>query len=276
MRRLLPVALAVSLLAPVVARAQEDCQGCKDHPQIQRFPGFTLSEATENDFNSANFTVADEKEVAKEGHYWNLRYEHKEGAKTPSCLEVLRNYENAFKKGGGRLQWKASDSCTGTLSMPLGQSERWMNLKIWNNGTLIVLEIIEVAPMEQKVEVSASEMLDALNREGFIMLHGILFETGKDAIQPESEPLLAEVVKLLADNPGLALSVEGHTDNVGEAKANQLLSQRRADSVMKYLVGKGVDAKRLSAKGWGDSKPVADNRTDPGRAQNRRVELVKK
>ena len=274
--RLLSLAFAVSMLIPIATFAQDDCEGCKDHPQIQRFPGFALTEALENDFNSVNFTMPGEKEVTKEGHYLKLRYDLKEGAKRPSCVEILRNYENAFKKGAGSLRWRAEDSCLGTLSMPVGKTERWMNLGVWNGGTVISLEIIEVAAMEQKVEVSASEMLDALNRDGFIKLHGILFDTGKDTIKPESEPLLAEVVRLLTDNEDLKISIEGHTDNVGQAKANQILSQKRAESVEKYLVGKGVDAKRLSSKGWGDSAPVADNRTEDGRAQNRRVEMVKK
>jgi OmpA-OmpF porin, OOP family len=125
-------------------------------------------------------------------------------------------------------------------------------------------------------EVSAAEMLEALNKDGSVKLHGILFDTGNDTIKPESEPILAEVVTLLTGDVDLKLSVEGHTDNVGQAQANQVLSQRRAENVVKYLVGKGVDPKRVSAKGWGDTVSVADNRTEDGRALNRRVELVKK
>lgn len=129
--------------------------------------------------------------------------------------------------------------------------------------------------MEQKVEMSASEMMDALNKDGFLALYGILFDTGKDTIKSESEPVLTEIVSLLTNNASLKLSVEGHTDSAGNAKFNETLSQKRADSVKKWLVGKGVDAKRLQTKGWGDTKPVAD-RTEDGKAKNRRVELVKK
>lgn len=276
MRTLLPWA-ATLCLVPATTLAQDDCEGCKDHPQVQRFPGFYLYQATENDFNSISFTVADGKEVQKEGKYWRLVYGKREGAKTPSCVETTRNYENAFKKGGGKLVWRDSYWCGATLFMPLGKSERWMNLynNVSGNGEM-TFEIIEVAQMEQKVEVSAADMLEALNKSGFVALHGIFFDTGKDVIKPESEPLLAEVLKLLGDNADLKLSVEGHTDNQGNPKSNQALSQKRAESVAKYLTGKGVDAKRLSSKGWGDTKPVGDNRTEDGRAQNRRVELVKK
>lgn len=272
LRFLCPMAV---LLASARAFAQADCEGCKDHPQVPRWPGFYLAQATENDFNSVAFRISNEQEVQKEGKHWNLVYRLKDGAKLPSCVEVTRNYENAFKKGGGKLLWNFN-WCEATLSMPLGKSERWM--RIDNNtagNNAIGMEIVEVAAMEQKVEVSASEMLEALNKSGFVALHGILFDTGKDVIKPESEPLLAEVVKLLGDNADLKLSIEGHTDNEGNPKSNLTLSQKRADSVKTYLVRKGVNQSRLKSKGWGDTKPVADNRTEAGRAQNRRVELVK-
>jgi outer membrane protein OmpA-like peptidoglycan-associated protein len=242
---------------------------------VARFPGFVIESAEQNDFNSVEFTVGEDT-VTKEGKYWLLHYQLKEGAKVPSRVELVRNYEAAFKKSGGKLESHDSGYDNATVSMPLGKSQRWMNVSITNGQTSYSLAIIEVAAMEQKVEVSASEMLDALNRDGFIALYGVLFDTGKDVIKAESEPLLAEIVKLLKDNAGLKLSVEGHTDNVGNAKANQALSQKRAESVKKFLAGKGIDAKRLETKGWGDGKPVSDNRTDAGRAKNRRVELVKK
>jgi outer membrane protein OmpA-like peptidoglycan-associated protein len=272
-RSLLVVASLMFWSSP--ALAEDDCEGCKDHPQIARFPGFFLEAAEQNDFNSVEFRVG-ETSVTKEGKYWSLKYVQKEGAKTPSAVEVVRNYENAFKKGGGKLMWKEEGWTPATVMMPVGKSERWMAISLFNAQTVIQLDIIEVAAMEQKVEVSASEMMNALERDGFIALYGILFDTGKDAIKPESEPLLAEIVTLLKDNAALKLSVEGHTDNMGNAKANQVLSQKRAESVKKFLVGKGVDGKRLATKGQGDTKPVADNRAEAGRAKNRRVELVKK
>jgi outer membrane protein OmpA-like peptidoglycan-associated protein len=86
---------------------------------------------------------------------------------------------------------------------------------------------------------------------------------------------VAEVVKLLKSDPTLHLSVEGHTDNVGSASSNQKLSEERAHSVMTALVAQGVDAKRLTFKGFGASHPVSDNATEAGKAENRRVELVK-
>ncbi len=80
---------------------------------------------------------------------------------------------------------------------------------------------------------------------------------------------------MLTEHPDLSLTIEGHTDNVGDAQANLALSAKRADAVKAYLVGKGVGAERLTTKGLGASKPAAPNTTAEGRQQNRRVELVK-
>jgi outer membrane protein OmpA-like peptidoglycan-associated protein len=111
---------------------------------------------------------------------------------------------------------------------------------------------------------------------GRARLYGILFDTDSARIRPESQPTLDEVGRLLASEPKWALTIEGHTDATGTPAHNQTLSEQRADSVKAYLVGKGVDAKRLNTVGFGQSKPVADNATELGRAQNRRVELVRK
>ncbi|MBC8084221.1 MAG: OmpA family protein [Hymenobacter sp.] len=101
------------------------------------------------------------------------------------------------------------------------------------------------------------------------------FDTDQATIRPESEPTLAEVVTLLRQNPALRLAVQGHTDNAGTPAHNQQLSEGRAAAVVASLTGAGIAAGRLEAAGFGQSKPVADNATEAGKAQNRRVELVK-
>lgn len=104
-------------------------------------------------------------------------------------------------------------------------------------------------------------------------LQGIQFETGKDIIRSSSFPILNNVVKVMNENPEYKLSIEGHTDNVGDPAKNLDLSNRRANAVMKYLTGKKIDASRLRAKGFGDTTPVDTNATPAGRAKNRRVEF---
>jgi outer membrane protein OmpA-like peptidoglycan-associated protein len=272
----LAILLFSFLLLPLAVLAQEDEEGTKDHPDIPRMPGYYILSSSEKEFAPIEFPLEGDKAVTKEGRYLRIEYRLKEDQKDPGATAVVRNYQNAFQKKGGKVLYKYDDgsSAETTLSMPLGKSERWMMVRAGSGA--YDLEIVEVKAMEQKVEVSASEMLDALNKDGFIALQGILFDTGKDTIKPESEPLLAEIVTLMKSNPGLKISIEGHTDNVGQPKMNQQLSQKRADSVKKWLVKNGVEAGRLLTKGWGDTKPIADNRTEDGRAKNRRVELVKK
>lgn len=270
--------LLALLLAPLVAFAQEDEEGTKDHPDIPRFPGFYIFGSSMQEFNGFDFWVDNDGNTKnKEGKYWHHDYSLKEGAKQPGPVELTRNFENAAKKRGGKVIYKYSDTTTAhlTVTIPLGKSERWLQIMAHDRGTSYSQDIVDVQAMQQQIEMDASTMLEALNKDGFVALHGILFDTGKDTITPESEPMLKEIVTLLEQNAALALSVEGHTDDVGDAKANKTLSEKRAASVKRWLVAKGVKAARLATKGWGSTRPVADNRTDDGRAANRRVELVK-
>ena len=102
----------------------------------------------------------------------------------------------------------------------------------------------------------------------------ILFATDSDKLLPESSAILDEVASVMDQNARLRVRVEGHTDNTGDKGHNQDLSTRRAASVKAYLVGKGVADARLESLGCGQGTPVADNATDDGRQQNRRVEFV--
>jgi OOP family OmpA-OmpF porin len=101
----------------------------------------------------------------------------------------------------------------------------------------------------------------------------IFFATGSDKLLPQSSKSLTEVAKIMSDNPSLKLSIDGYTDNTGDAAKNVALSQKRADAVKAFLVNNKVEAAHLTAAGHGSDKPLADNKTAAGRAQNRRVEL---
>jgi OOP family OmpA-OmpF porin len=106
------------------------------------------------------------------------------------------------------------------------------------------------------------------------IMQQIHFEFDKDKIKPESFPILDAVSDILVQNPKIRLEIQGHTDNKGSAVYNKKLSDRRAAAVLKYLVAKGIDAGRLTSFGYGLERPIADNKTDQGRALNRRVQFV--
>ena len=119
------------------------------------------------------------------------------------------------------------------------------------------------------------DVKSALDTDGKIITHGILFDTGKDVIKAESLPTLKMILGILNDDPELMFSIEGHTDNQGNKGINQPLSEKRAAAVKKWLVGKDIEPARLKTKGFGDTKSLESNKTPEGRANNRRVEFVK-
>jgi outer membrane protein OmpA-like peptidoglycan-associated protein len=127
-----------------------------------------------------------------------------------------------------------------------------------------------------RVNAGGRELYDALSADGRVATQGILFDTGSDRIKPESTPTLQEIADMLTQHGDLRLTIEGHTDNVGNPASNKSLSEQRAAAVKTYLVSKGIDASRIETAGLGDTKPAAPNTTPEGRQQNRRVELVRR
>ena len=104
-------------------------------------------------------------------------------------------------------------------------------------------------------------------------MQGIEFESGKATIKSKSYPLLDQIAAIFIENTNYIIEVQGHTDNTGKEEANKALSQKRADAVRDYMIAKGVDFQRLTAVGYGQEQPIADNATKAGRAKNRRVEF---
>ena len=139
----------------------------------------------------------------------------------------------------------------------------------WSSYKLVVLQEDAAAQV-----VTARKMLDELDKAGFIALY-LNFDTGKWDIRPESAGVVKEITALMQQQPALKISIEGHTDNVGTPAANKTLSENRARAVMQAVVAQGIAADRLRSAGHGQERPIADNRSEDGRANNRRVELVK-
>ncbi|MCW3118484.1 MAG: flagellar motor protein MotB [Chitinophagaceae bacterium] len=115
--------------------------------------------------------------------------------------------------------------------------------------------------------------LQPLEANAVIVLNNIFFDVNKFELKPESQVELEKVIQLLRDNPTLKIEISGHTDNVGKPAANLALSNNRSKSVVNYLITNGISSQRLSFKGFGETQPVADNKTEEGKAKNRRTEL---
>lgn len=269
--------LAVLIAGP--AFAQQDEEGCKDHPMFTRMPSYLITHCEDQEFSTFDFTVGDVTKKV-EGHFWRIDFEVKEGMKVAGPLQIGRNYWNAMSAKGGKRILEQLDFGGGTMVAtmpgPATSGTIWVQADVSNSGEMYTLSVVQESAMRQDVELSVKDLADALARTGTITLNNILFDTGKATITPESEAPIKTVVDLLKSDPALRLEIQGHTDNVGATAANLKLSKDRADAVKARIATGGIDAARLTTTGLGDTQPVGDNKTDAGKAQNRRVVLVKK
>lgn len=126
-----------------------------------------------------------------------------------------------------------------------------------------------------RIAAGGRDLYGTLEAEGRVVTEGVYFDTGSATLRPESFGVVQEIAEMLRAHPDLRVRIEGHTDNVGDPASNQTLSEDRANAVRAMLVGLGIDAGRLEAAGHGQARPVASNDSAEGRAQNRRVELVR-
>ena len=292
--------IAAALLTaalPLLATAQEDWQkphveGAKEHRLLKFYPQSSVYEYAIADFDSVEMvTGIDRKKddvvtTTLEGRITKYDSVHKPGT---SPLEMLRNYENALKKAGFVTMLAGKGDFGGS---PVGHNDTIGTFRLDVGGKPSVyvhvtghpdpaapwskVTIVELKAMEQKLEANADAWFEEISKSGRVAVHGINFDTGKATIRPDSAKVLGEILKLANAHADLRLTIEGHTDNVGNAAANRKLSEERANAVKAWLVGKGVKAERLATVGFGDAKPIADNSGEDGRARNRRVELVRR
>jgi outer membrane protein OmpA-like peptidoglycan-associated protein len=246
-----------------------DADGCKDTPLITRMPGSFIAICTDKEYDQFTMPVGKnaDGEIDKtfEGEYHDWTFNTREGV---SEIQVFRNVEAALKKGGFTIDY--SDP-TRTLTAHKGNT--WLNIQ--NSGSYYIQTIVTTKEMQQEMTADASSLANEIEKSGHVAVYGILFDTAKATIQPASEKTLQQIAQLLAEHSDWKLRIEGYTDNVGQAAANQALSEKRAQAVVSWLAAHSVDPSRLNSKGMGAANPVADNSSEDGRAKNRRVELVK-
>ncbi|MCM8785802.1 MAG: DUF4892 domain-containing protein [Candidatus Omnitrophica bacterium] len=291
-----------------LAYSQEDVKGSKDHPIISRYPGSYIYHYDQKEFDEFEILLGpvkspsdeDIKKAKKEkleGKITKIQYQ---APKERSPLEVFKNYEEAIKKANFDIIYLARGS-------EIGGIRKFLYSYFWNvyatsddennffylsaknktkdkvisvcvlpssDGPKVFLGIVEMKEMEKGL-IKAEDIYQGIMKEGHIAIYSIYFDFDKTDIKPESKPALDEIAKFLKSNPKIKLYIVGHTDNVGKLEYNMDLSRRRAEAVVKELVEKyGIEKERLKSFGVGPLSPVASNKTEEGRAKNRRVELV--
>jgi OOP family OmpA-OmpF porin len=268
-------AIAICVALPTLA--QEDEAGCKDSTILSRMPKCVIVSCDKKDFDAADIRLGRNgddgyKKQNVEGATEILKYQCDESI---SFLNIQRNAEAALKRAGFTIVY----SGPGDDEHPVVSAHKgnvWISVMTQQDALpQYVQTVVETKAMEETMEASAESFASEIEKTGSCSIYGILFDSGKATIQPASAQCLGEVAKLLTTNAAWRMQIEGHTDNVGAKAANAALSQQRADSVRTWLTGHGIAAARLTAKGFGDSKPIADNTSDEGRAKNRRVTLTK-
>jgi len=294
LRFLTAPACAIGVLLAGPAYAQLDPSEVREHPVVRHYPGASIDSFEEKEFDALDMVVAysatpkpklTRRDV--EGRVYKYTYIHVDNA---SALQVIRNFETALKTAGfstvivGKvaalpaMPAAREGSYFGAFQLTSnGAPALYVNILIDPNAGEPVsrVTIVEPEKMAQVYAVDASSLYAGLQAQGRVSVYGINFETNGAVVGADSEAVLSQVREMLGAHPDLKLKIEGHTDNVGAAAANRLLSQQRAAAVKAWLVGQGVGEGRLAVEGFGDSRPVAPNDSDEGRAKNRRVELVR-
>lgn len=283
MKKILFAALLIApLAAPMSALAQatEDYEGCKDHKLVSRMPGCFIGECASTDFDEVEIPIAHDKESSElqmktiEGSKDLLAYDCPQSL---TSLKLVRNASNALKKAGFKEVYFAKLHGN-THYATYQKGSTWVTFEAQGDGSDFSHYRQTVAvekAMDQEMTADADALQEEIEKSGRVAVYGIEFDTGKATVKPESEKVLQEIVTLLENNADWKMTVEGHTDNVGKPATNKKLSEQRAAAVVTWLSKKGIEKKRLTAKGLGDTKPVGDNESEEGRQKNRRVELVK-
>jgi OOP family OmpA-OmpF porin len=274
MKPLILAAVATVLGAGAAAAETADAKGCKDNPLFTRMPGSYIYNCKEQSFAAHEFSMSTPQATTVEGHLWQITYYPQPTLTSkPSELQILRNFENAAVKIGA----KVLPARKGRATFRLLQDGRDLWIDVWAEFTgKYGFFIVEKQAMAQDIVANAAALANDLKTTGHVTVEGILFDTGKATIKPESAKAIEEVAKLLAADPALKVYVVGHTDTVGLLDANMKLSQERAEAVVQVLIKThSIAAARLKSFGNGPYAPVVSNDAEAGRARNRRVELVK-
>lgn len=281
---------SITLAAPeAFAQKSKDNANCQPNPVFEKFPGSFHSTCQRSRFSALELEVARDPAkpdsnfagVSKEGEYWYYFDEIDKDASGshPTSLELQRNLLSALQKGGGTVLSTPSQGKSVHYRIEKGGSEYWGSVGCGrgdgNACSAIMHKIVRLKAMEQAIVLSADQIAKDIGAGGKVVFYGIHFDTDKATIRPESGPTLVEMAKWLKSNPARKVYIVGHTDMQGAHDHNMKLSHDRATSVVAALTERhGIAKDRLAPDGAGPLAPVASNADEPGRARNRRVEMV--
>lgn len=306
MKKTVLFALFITLISQLVF-AQNDKEGSKDHPLIQRFKQSYIYDYEITSFEpytivtgkSDGSKFATTQEV--EGKVYRIFYSLPTDA--GSVYEIYSNYLNALQSNGaeilfncknlsdcGRYFWDYLRKLDEKIQMPAyyGEESAYLAAKFSKDGmgyyvTIIPgyglsemgyeVTVVEVKEMEQQISLDGIEK--AMNDKGKVSLYGILFDTGSDVIKESSYKEIGLIAQYLKKNTSKNVYIVGHTDNTGSYSTNLTLSEKRAKAVMNALSSKyGISAERMTSMGVGPVAPESKNTSEEGRKKNRRVEIV--
>lgn len=299
-----PLLFGLAILS-VVATSPVIAAEVKNHPAVTPYAGSVATRRDDDGFKSyALVTAVNEKGKTDEeilqtlkvsGNLIRFSYEN---PKNRSAHEIYANYREGLEKGGFQILYACIEKECG----PSYATSRWARvtgLRLFSpemryiaakgskNGQEIYVavlvaklrhqvEIVEVAPMDKGL-VTAKAIGEGLRLDGRVVLDGIFFDTDKATIKPESKPALLAIKTFLSEHAALKAYIVGHTDGTGDFGHNMQLSKDRAAAVVAALVYEyKIAPERLAAHGVGPLSPARTNKSDAGRAQNRRVELVER
>ena len=260
-----------SFVARAQAPAPADRQGCVESKVVTRMPGCVIARCDYKDHAAADMPrTKGERNHQVEGELEHTVYRCPTG-KSP--LELGRNTEVALKNAGFNIFYTDVYAGGARFYMTAQKGSQWVRLNVVSDA--YELWAVRQKQMDQVMKANAEGWAEQVSETGRVTVYGINFDTGKATIRSESEPTLNEVAKMLQANASWAMVVAGHTDNVGAREMNLGLSRQRAESVIAWLAGHGVDKARLVPAGFGDTRQVAENTDEEGRQKNRRVDFVK-
>ena len=259
---------SVSLQLDSPAAGVERVAANADFPFLKRFPGSQLKQTTRDDRPLLVDFETGKDPVQVAGAMLVKEYRMLPGI---GPLEIVVVYRDALKAAAWQIVEENTAITIGepnlTARFVKAPIELWVHVQASDGYLLAVADAsAERAPGKLKAE---------LDRACKVAIYGVYFDFDKATLRADAEPALAAILKLVNDYPDLKIELAGHTDNAGAREHNIKLSEARMNAIRGWLVGKGVNAERLTAKGYADAQPVEPNDSAAGRARNRRVELRK-